>query len=212
MKDDFKEISVSSKDITVLEQHEISSMLHEIDEPTFIDVEFEKVYEYNQVMDDLKGKDKIEISAEALSTIGGGAFGVAAAGTLASAAGASTLLGSTSLASVLGGVFVTTTPVGWVVGATVAAGAAGYGISKLFKSGNKVKKRNEVIKQLEARITDLKSNGLNELHLSELHQLLLLAIEKDLISDLKIENIVSQIENGSLKVEIAVQRIKLLLK
>ena len=84
--------------------------------------------------------------------------------------------------------------------------------SKSIKSGSiKNKNRKEVIKQLEAGIKDLQSNGLNELHLSELHQLLLLAVDKNLISDLKIESIVSQIENGSLKVEIAVQRIKLLL-
>ncbi|WP_262966430.1 hypothetical protein [Methylobacter psychrophilus] len=212
MSDDFKEVSVLSKDLTILEKHEIFPILDKADKSTTYDVEFEKTYEYNQDIDDLKGKDKIEMSAEALSTIGGSAVGVAAAGTLASAAGASTLLGSTSLASVLGGVFVTTTPVGWVVGAAVAAGAVGYGISKLLKSGNKDQIRNEVIKRLEARITDLKSNGLNEFHLTELQQLLLVAIEKNLISESKIESIISQIENYSLKVDIAVQRIKLLLQ
>ncbi|MOA33218.1 hypothetical protein D3C78_1544960 [compost metagenome] len=44
-------------------------------------------------------------------------------------------MGSGTLASALGGVFVTTTPVGWIVGAAAAAGLAGYGISKLIRSG-----------------------------------------------------------------------------
>jgi hypothetical protein len=32
---------------------------------------------------------------------------------------------------------VTTTPIGWVVGCTVAAGAIGYGVTKMVQSGQK---------------------------------------------------------------------------
>jgi hypothetical protein len=66
-----------------------------------------------------------------------GAGGIAAAGTIASVAGATTLLGSSTLGTVLGGVLVTTTPIGWVVGCTVAAGAIGYCITKMVQSGQK---------------------------------------------------------------------------
>ena len=69
------------------------------------------------------GRDKIGLFGEALGFGIGTVGGIGLAGTVASVAGASTLLGSTTLASILGGVFVTATPVGWVVGAAATAGS-----------------------------------------------------------------------------------------
>ncbi|HRG46206.1 MAG TPA: hypothetical protein PLG41_08400 [Leptospiraceae bacterium] len=83
------------------------------------------------------GRDKIGLFGEALGLGIGTAGGAAVAGTVATVAGASTLLGSTTLGSVLGGIFVTSTPVGWVVGAAAAGGALSYAAIKLIKSGNK---------------------------------------------------------------------------
>jgi hypothetical protein len=169
--------------------------------------------ELNFVIDKLKGKDKVGVAGEALAAVGGAAGGVAAASTIASAAGASTLLGSTSLASVLGGVFVTATPVGWVIGSAVVAGAAGYGISKLVRSGGKQDHiREQLIKKMELRLSALKKDERNELNLTELSQLLVVAIEKDLISELKAKSMISLIENGSLDPDIAIQRLKSLIE
>ena len=170
----------------------------------------------SQAIEKLKGKDKVGVIGEVLTGVTGGAGGVAAAGTLASAAGASTLLGSTSLAGALGGVFVTATPVGWVVGAAVAAGAAGYGISKLVRSGSKHDQiRKQLIKRLEARIINTNTNTdtveESQAPLIELRQLLLIALEKNLITDARGESMVRLIENGSMKAEIATLRIKALL-
>ena len=163
----------------------------------------------------LKGKDKVGVLGEVLSGAGGAAGGAAAAGTLASAAGASTLLGSTSLASALGGVFVTATPVGWVVGAAAIAGAAGYGIAKLVRSGSKQDQiREELIKRLEARITKARETGNNNdnIQLVEFKQLLTIALEKNLISDERAKSMVSLVEIGSMKPETAILRIKSLIK
>ena len=160
----------------------------------------------------LKGKDKVGVLGEVLSGVSGGAAGAAAAGTIASAAGASTLLGSTSLATALGGVFVTATPVGWVIGAAAIAGAVGYGISKLVRSGSKQDQiREQLIKRLEARITKLRKTGNNDFHLVEFKQLLTIAIERNLLTESRAESMVSLIENGSLKIEIGIQRIKSLI-
>ena len=169
--------------------------------------------ELNFVIDKLKGKDKVGVAGEALAAVGGAAGGVAAATTIASAAGASTFLGSTFLASVLGGLVVTDTPVGWVIGSAVVAGAAGYGISKLVRSGGKQDHiREQLIKKMELRLSALKKDERNELNLTELSQLLVVAIEKDLISELKAKSMISLIENGSLNPDIAIQRLKALIE
>ena len=168
----------------------------------------------NQAIEKLKGKDKIGVLGEVLSGVGGGAAGAAAAGSIASAAGASTLLGSTSLASALGGVFVTTTPVGWVIGAAAVAGVAGYGIAKLVRSGSEQDQiREELIKRLEARITKARETGNNNdgVQLVEFKQLLSIALERNLVSDEKAKSMVSLIEIGSMKPETAILRLKSLI-
>ena len=163
----------------------------------------------NDVIAKLKGKDKVGVAGEALATVGGGAAGIAAASTLASAAGATTILGSSSLASVLGGTLVATTPIGWVIGAAVVVGAAGYGITKLVRSGSKQDQvRKQLIKSLETRLANLNKNETNEFPLNSLNQLLPIVIENGLISEEQAERMVDLIESGCLKAEIALQRIK----
>jgi len=95
-------------------------------------------------------RDRIGILGELGVTGIGTAAGVALSGMIASIVGASTLAGSTTLASIAGGVFVTTTPVGWVAGSAIAGGALAYGLGRLIKSGAKC----DYLK--ESKIQDLK--------------------------------------------------------
>ena len=85
----------------------------------------------------LSGSDRIGLAAQVVAAAGGAGAGAAMAGPAASAAGATTLLGSTTLAGLLGGLFVTTTPIGWVVGTTALGAAAGLGIAWLARSGGR---------------------------------------------------------------------------
>jgi len=165
--------------------------------------------ELNFVIGKLKGKDKVGVAGEALAAVGGAAGGVAAASTIASIAGASTLLGSSSLAGILGGTLVAATPVGWVIGSAVVAGAAGYGISKLVRSGSHQDQiRAQLIKKMEARLAALNQDSSKESPFEELHQLLSVVIEKGLISEVQAERMVGLVEKGSLKAEVALQRLK----
>ncbi len=97
------------------------------------------VEEYVQALEKMKQspRDRVGILGELGVTGLGVTAGFALSGTVAGVAGVTTLAGSTTLASVLGGVIVTTTPVGWVVGAAVAGGAIAYAASNLVRSGGK---------------------------------------------------------------------------
>lgn len=157
----------------------------------------------------LKTRDNVGVSAEVLATAGGAAAGAAAAGTVASAVGASTLLGSSALGSALGGIFVTTTPVGWVVGAAVLAGAAGYGLTKLARSGAKQDRlRQEIVDRLTGRLESLDRDSASRSLLTELTQLVQAALEAGLITEVQGQRMVDLVERGSLDVEVAVRRLK----
>lgn len=156
----------------------------------------------------LEGKDKIGLVGEGLATLGGAAAGVAAAGTVASAAGASTLLGSTTLASALGGVFVTSTPIGWVIGSAAIAGAAGYGIAKLVRSGSAQDQvREDLIKRFKERLNRLEADNVNKSPLSELRDILPSIVEQQLISEEQAERMIALIENGKLDAKVALNRL-----
>ncbi|MDN4546366.1 hypothetical protein [Pseudomonas sp. C32] len=160
-------------------------------------------------IDKLSALDKVGVTGEGLATLGGAAAGVAAAGTIAGVAGATTLLGSTTLASVFGGLFLTTTPVGWVIGSAVLAGAAGYGIAKMVRSGSEQDQvRREVIQRLTGRLAALQTDAITTDTKAELNQLLALVVGTEAITEEAAVRMVGLVENGSLRPELALERIK----
>jgi len=111
--------------------------------------------EYIKALESLRksGRDKVGLFGGMISTGIGTTGGIAASGMIASAAGASTFLGSSTLGSLLGGVFVTATPVGWVIGAAVGGAALAYGASRLVRSGSKHdEKRKMYARELHEKI------------------------------------------------------------
>jgi len=105
-------------------------------------------------------RDRIGILGELGVTGLGAAAGAALSGAAAGVAGVATLAGSSTLASILGGVFITTTPIGWVVGSVAAGAGLGYAASKLVRSGGKSDVyRINSIRDLEARISQLKAKS-----------------------------------------------------
>lgn len=164
--------------------------------------------QFEKAIRKLKRPDKFGVVGRFLGTGSGAAGGAAAASALASAAGVTTLLGSTTLANVLGGVLVTTTPVGWVVGCGIAGGLAGYGIAKLIKSGGKQDHiRQEIIKGLQKKLDALQSNEAKQCNRGDLKTALSDALKNNLISDEQAERLVKLVAGRKLNDRVVLERL-----
>ncbi|MCE2660397.1 MAG: hypothetical protein LW854_19485 [Rubrivivax sp.] len=162
-----------------------------------------------RTIDAMHGRDRVGVSAEAAAVAGGAAAGVAASGAIAGAFGATTLLGSSTLASALGGVFVTTTPVGWVIGSAALMGAAGYGVARLIRSGaEQDRARLEIMGRLSERLGALQTTAAEPV--DELAQLVSVCMVSQLISDEQGQQLVGLVERGALDASLAVMRLRAL--
>lgn len=159
----------------------------------------------------LKRPDKIGVAGVGLGSVSGIAGGTAAAGVLASAAGATTLLGSTTLGSVLGGVFVAATPVGWIVGCAIAGGAIGLGIAKMIKSGGAQDQiREDMINRFQTKLDTLQRSQRIEgkqYNLDDLKTALSAALKNNSISDDQAERLVKLVSDGKLQAKVALDRL-----
>ena len=92
--------------------------------------------------------------SEALLALLGIAGGAASAGGLAAAAGVTTIPVLTSAAGWLGITVVSATPVGWVLGASLAGGFVVYGIGKAIRSGGRSDQiRRDIARRLKEKLT-----------------------------------------------------------
>jgi hypothetical protein len=160
----------------------------------------------------LRRRDRVGDAGQILTTAGGATAGATAAGAVASAAGASTLLGSTTLASALGGVFVTSTPMGWVVGCAVAGAAAAYGVSRLVRSGGRHDRiREELIERLSKRLAQIKAYDTQPSAMDDLRKGMSHAIRLGHISEEQATRMVDLVEQGKLDIQLALVRINAFL-
>lgn len=137
---------------------------------------------------------------------GAGAGALGATG-LASAFGISTLLGSTTLASIAGGVFIVSNPVGWALGTATAGAAAAYGISKLVSSGGKHnEKKQTAIKELRNQIASYNKKMKTTSSTDKVGQVagaFALLLENDLMEKQKVTKILEAVESGDINAEYA---------
>jgi uncharacterized protein YjeT (DUF2065 family) len=145
--------------------------------------------------------DKIRILGQSGITVGGVVLGAAAAGTVASVAGATSIFGLTTAASWIGVSVVAATPAGWVIGCAAVVGAAAYGVSNLIHGGSLsegrrlelLQKYREDYRKIEAKeiAGEICDNDRTQFILS-LREL----IEKDAIPPVKAFNLILQVEEG----------------
>ena len=162
-------------------------------------------------IDQLKGRDRVGVVGEGAVVAGSTVAGAALSGVAAGAVGATSLLGSTSLAGLLGGVFVTTTPVGWVIGSAAIAGAAGYGVVKLIRSGSQQDRvRAEISKKLRVRLAE-KAEAPSVGERDELVRLTGMATDSRMLSLQSAAKMIGLVDAGALSLDLALQRTRALV-
>ena len=160
----------------------------------------------------LKGRDRVGVVGEGAVVAGSTVAGAALSGVAAGAVGATSLLGSTSLAGLLGGVFVTTTPVGWVIGSAAIAGAAGYGVVKLIRSGSQQDRvRAEISKKLRVRLAE-KAEAPSVGERDELVRLTGMATDSRMLSLQSAAKMIGLVDAGALSLDLALQRTRALVE
>jgi hypothetical protein len=128
-------------------------------------------------------------------------LGAAAAGTVATMAGATAIPVVTTAASWIGMTAVATTPAGWVVGAALAGGALAYGVSRLIRDGGLSEGRKRELLQVyreqlqeishRERAQDISAPDRNRFIIA-LREL----IEKEAISPQKAFQLIEAVERG----------------
>lgn len=161
--------------------------------------------------------DRGRILGDAGITILSGGLGAAAAGTAASAMGATSIFGLTAAAKVIGITLASATPIGWVLGASVAGAAAAYGITRMIRGGGISEgKRNELLLQYQQQLKDVEAkeragsiSGDDKTNfIVSLREL----IEKDVIAPEKASQLIELVEQGRIPISQAVSIVQDLLQ
>lgn len=160
--------------------------------------------------------DKLRILGDAGVTLVGIGLGAAAAGTLATAAGATSIFGLTTVAGWLGISAVAATPVGWVIGAAALGGAVAYGVSRMIHGGGLSEGRKlELLQQYreDARAIEAREQAGNITEDDKTRFIISMRelIAKDAITPEKAKALIEHVENGRIPLTQAFQLMQSLL-
>lgn len=158
-----------------------------------------------KVIDDLEASpsDRVRILGDVGITSVGIGLGAAAAGTVATIAGATAIPVVTTAASWLGVTAVAATPVGWVVGAALAGGALAYGVSRLIRDGSLSEgRKRELLQVYRERLQEMQRREqvqeITALDRNRFITSLREVIDKDAISPQKAFQLIDAVERGAM--------------
>lgn len=158
-----------------------------------------------KVINDLEAapSDRVRILGDAGITSVGVGLGAAAAGTVATIAGATAIPVVTTTASWLGVTAVAATPVGWVVGAALAGGALAYGVSRLIRDGGLSEgRKRELLQVYRERLQEMQQREqVKEVTGPDRNRFITSlreVIEKDAISPKKAFQLIDAVERGAM--------------
>ncbi len=158
-----------------------------------------------KVIDDLEASpsDRVRILGDVGITSVGIGLGAAAAGTVATIAGATAIPVVTTAASWLGVTAVAATPVGWVVGAALAGGALAYGVSRLIRDGGLSEgRKRELLQVYRERLQEMqRREQAQEVTAPDRNRFITSlreVIEKDAISPQKAFQLIDAVERGAM--------------
>ncbi|MBF0159756.1 MAG: hypothetical protein HQL58_09535 [Magnetococcales bacterium] len=141
-------------------------------------------------------------------TIVGGVLGAASAGSLAAAAGVTTITGLTAAASWLGITLVAATPVGWVAIAAAAGATLAYGLSKLIGGGaSSEAEMRQMREHIKEKIADIErkeqASKVSKQDLTNFEIFLIKPIENDFISSEQARKLIEGVETGRIEISVA---------
>lgn len=159
--------------------------------------------------------DKMRILGESGITLVGAGLGAASAATLAGAAGATTVLGSTTLAGALPFV-AAATPVGWVIGSAAAAGFMVFAIARLIRGGGLAEGRKyELLSHYREREQELRAREsageITEVDRTQFIVALREIVEKDAIRPDQAFRLIEQVEAGRISLTQAFSTLQILV-
>lgn len=147
--------------------------------------------------------DRVRILGDVGITSVGIGLGAAAAGTVATIAGATAIPVVTTAASWLGVTAVAATPVGWVVGAALAGGALAYGVSRLIRDGSLSEgRKRELLQVYRERLQEMQRREqvqeITALDRNRFITSLREVIDKDAISPQRAFQLIDAVERGAM--------------
>lgn len=171
-----------------------------------------------KIINDLEQRphDKIRILGDAGITVIAAGLGAAAAGTIASAAGVTSIFGVTTVASWVGISVSMATPVGWTIAATVASGAAAYGITRLIRGGGLAEGRKAELlahyrAELAAILVKEEAGSVSDQDRTAFVISLRDLIEHGILGPDQAFRLIEQVERGTLALSLSMQLISALL-
>ena len=172
-----------------------------------------------KVIDELERRphDRARILGEVgISTLGIG-LGAAAAGTVASIAGATSIPVLTTAAGWVGVTAVAATPLGWALGAAAAGGVLAYGVSRWIRGGAMSEgRKEELLLVYQERLAEMEAKermgAVTLLDKSGFISSLREVIEKDVISADKVLRLIEAVEGGKMALPEAYRLVNGLLQ
>ncbi len=160
--------------------------------------------------------DKIRILGDIGIISLGGLLGGACAGFFAGLYGVTSIFGLTAVASWLGWTAVLVTPVGWIIGSSVGAGAIAYAVSRMIYGGGLsegskmelMQKYREDVQNIKARE---KSGNIADADRTQFILSLGELIDKNLVSPDKAFKLIKLVEEGRISLSYAFTLIQPLL-
>lgn len=157
----------------------------------------------------LDSRDSVGVAGEILAALGGVAGGTAAAGTLAAAAGVTTIPVLTSAAGWFGIAVFSATPVGWIAGVGLAGGLIAYGVGKIIRSGGMQDQiRKDLIGRLRKKTAARHVDAAAILDPKALSSAIDAALKQAVINQAVADEIVFLVAKGKLDPDLAIKRVE----
>ena len=161
-------------------------------------------------------EDKIRLLGDMGITFIGAGLGATAAGSIAGAVGATSIFGLTAVAELVGLSVFASTPVGWIVGTTLAGGILAYGISRLIRDGGLAEGRKlELLQQYRKAAKDMQAKeqaaSITESDKNAFIISIRELIDKDILSPDEAADLITHVEQGRIPLSQAFSMIESLL-